>query len=161
MHVWQSAVDVNLHIAFLQAQLHHLQCLAHENVPINLRAHKLRAPDLRVIQKRFDERFHTLREAHQRLEFLLSVTVKLLAVTLDEHVRIVMDAAQRLFQVVRGNKGKRIQLVVAAFKLRVEFRQLFRLPPDDLKNRTTKGARGVYLTAVSYTHLTLPTSDLV
>jgi len=148
MQVWQSAVDVNFRIAFLQAQLHHLKCLTHDIVQINRRTHKLRAPDPRVIQKRFDERLHALREEHQRLELLLCIIVKLLAVTLDEQLRITMDAAQRLFQVVRGNKSKRIQLVVAAFKLRVEFQQLFRLPPDDLKNRTTKGARGVYLTVL-------------
>ena len=66
------------------------------------------------VEQRVDQRLHAPGQAPERLELRPAVLVEPSGVVLDEESCVVVDAAQRLLQVVRGDVGEVVELPVAS-----------------------------------------------
>ena len=67
----------------------------------NWRIRDFHPTDLGVVQQRFDEEIHAARKRDDGVEFAQCLRVHVLAEVLAQEPRKVVDAAQRLAQIVR------------------------------------------------------------
>ena len=74
-------------------------------------------PTRENVEQVVDERLHPLRAVDGELDVLVRALVELAAVAALEHLGEARDLAQRLLQVVRGDVGELLELLVGALEL--------------------------------------------
>ena len=79
-----------------------------------VRMAKSRRPTREKSSKRIEEHVHPLRQSLQRLQLLDALGIELVLVVFEQESRVIVNAPQRLFQIVRGDIRELVQFLVAA-----------------------------------------------
>ena len=115
----QRARDAHLDPLLLQRDGERVEDLGDDLVEVHPVDGEVDAAEARELEERVDQRLHAAGQPHQRLELGAPLVVELVGVVLDQEAREVVDAAQRLLEVVRGDVGEVVQLLVALVQLLV------------------------------------------
>ncbi len=96
-----------------------IEDFVHNVVEVGLLDGKVEPADPGEFQQGVQQRVHALGEALEGFELGDALFVQFGMVVLQQEGRVVVDAAQRLFQIVRGDVRELVQFLVAAEQLGV------------------------------------------
>ena len=113
----QRSRDAELDLPLVEHDPQRVDDFRHELVEVGLPNCEVLPADARELQQRIEEHVHPLRQPLERLQLRGAVFVELVLVVFQQERRVVVNAAQRLLQVVRGDVGELVQLLVAAEQL--------------------------------------------
>ncbi len=77
---------------------------------------QLLAADARKIQQVVDQPLHALAEIDEAVQFRHALGIQLAFVIFEQEAGMVVDAAQWLFEIVRGDIGEIVEFLVAVFQ---------------------------------------------
>ncbi len=104
-------------VSLSQRRFHHRFDITDCRIEVGGPNRQFLAAKTREVQKVIDELFHALTEIAQAMQTFNALCIQLVLVILVQKSGIVEQAAQRFLQVMRGDIGEIVELLIAAFQL--------------------------------------------
>src|SRR3954454_13807507 len=123
-HRGQRPGDAHLDLLLAQRDGQRVEDLGHDLVEVDAVDGEVDAAQPGVLEERVDQRLHAAGTPHQGLQLGPPTAVELAAVILQQEAGEVVDLSQRLLEVVGGDVGEGIELLVALIELLVALLEL-------------------------------------
>ena len=137
MRHWQKPRHAHLDLAFCKAGTQHLQRLDQHAVEVEVVLVERQPPDLREVKQGVEQRIHPDGQSKQPFDTRGVLHLAGPGI-LQQAVRVLVDAAQRLLQVVAGHKGEGVELGIGARQFGICFTQLLGAHDDKIHHHAAQ-----------------------